>query len=316
MRVPALSSGSSPSFSQHHLTPSSVSSFSLYTPDQNLHNLESTYQPPPYIADRTLSHQRPAGSLQVVQDALRTSTMETKQPKPASNHTLQVTGYRRIAKAPRNYVKPQKESPSRPETKRVRQESKETPRTSFGPSRKSATLSLPPGTAVFTEPLTPTTIDKQSFDTSSRKTNERIISRFGVTPDAGHSIAPKVQEELCRGSVPIRAPTHAAKHTPTTSPPLSRQRRNSKDAKGGGVTSAPRHTRVRSPPAKPQNPTSQSTSTLPTLGKRQKRHTTDSNSSSNSSKTPTGPSRTNSHEDQRLTSSSSQRISSIGSEET
>jgi len=58
---------------------------------------------------------------------------------------------------------------------------------------------------------------------------------------------------------------------------------------------------ARSPPAKSQNSTTQNATTLPSLGKRPKRCTVDSNSSSNSSKTPTGRSRTNSQEDQNPT---------------
>jgi len=303
MRVPVLSSGSSPSLSQHHPTPSPVSSFILHTPDQILRHPQSCYQPYTYTTDHTPSRQLPAESLDSHRFAQNAPTIETKQPKAALKSTLQVSGYRKIARAPPNYVKPLGESPSRQEKKRVRRGSKETPRMSPGLSRKSTTQSLPAGTVVFTRPLTPTTVHEGSFDTSSRKVDERIIARIGVKPEEGHSIAPKVQEELARSHASTHAPAHATERTLATA--FSRQGRSSKEAKGDGSTSASwRRTSIRSPPAKPQH-----TSTQPTLRKRQKRHTTDSHSSSNSSKKPTRRSRTNSHEDQKLTSSSPQQIS-------
>jgi len=302
MSVPVLSSGSSPSLSQHHPTPSPVSSFILYTPDQNLRHPEGCYQPFPYIANHTSSQRRPAGSLtsrHLVRNASRPSTMEIKQPKATLKNTPQVSGYRKIAPASPGCIKPQGESSSRKEKKRVRRESKETLNKTLGLSRKPVTQSLPVGTVVFTRPLTPTTVHERSFDTSSRKIDEKIIERVGVNSEAGHSIAPKVQEELWEGNAPTHARAHATERT------LAMGQVFSKEAKAGGSTSASRRgTSTRFPPAKPQN-----TSTLPTLGKRQKRGTTDSNSSSNSSKTLARRSRTNSHEDQKLTSSSSQQIS-------
>lgn len=307
MSVPVLSSGSSPSLSHHHPTPSSVSSFIPYTPDQGLRHPESYYQSLPYIADHTSSQQRPAGGLiprRFTQNASHASTMESKQPKNTRNNTLQVPGYRKIAPASPSCVKPQVESPSRQEKKRVRRRSKGTPNTPLGPSHKLTTQSLPAGTVVFTRPLTPTTIHQRSFDTSSRRVDERIIERIGVNSEAGHSIAPKVQEDLCRSDAHTHAHAHATERTLATSHAFSRQRRGSKEAKMGGNPSASsRRTSIQSPPAQAPN-----TSTLPTLGKRQQRRTTDSTSSLNSSKTSTRRSRTNSHEDQKLTSSSSQQI--------
>lgn len=296
MGVPVLSSGPSPSFSQHHRTPSSASSFILNTPDENPRHLENCYQVSPNTVNHTSSHQRSAGALapcQVAQNTLHQSALETKQPKVAPNNTLKVPLYKRIAPVRSDYVKPLKDSPSR---RKPRQARKETPRTS-----------LPPGTVVFKDGLTPTNIGEDSFNTSSRKHDERIIARIGVNAEAGYSIAPQVQAKLCGGSAPTHTPIHGAKRTPATGPSHSWQRRDSKGAQGGGRKSAPRRTSDRSPPTKPQNPTSQNAGTLPTLGKRQKRHTTDSNSSSNSSKTPTGRSRTNSHEDQKPTPLSSQQ---------
>lgn len=309
MSVPVLSSGSSPSLSQHHPTPSSVSSsFILYTPDQNLHHPEGYCQPVPYIADHTSSRRRPAGSLtsrHFVQSASRPSIMEIKQPKATLKNTLQVSGYRKIAPASSGRVKPHGESPSRKEKKRVRRESKETPNKTLGLSRKPITQSLPVGTVVFTRPLTPTTVHERSFDTSSRKIDERIIERAGVNSEAGHSIAPKVQEELWESNAPTHACAHATERTLAIARVFSQQRRSSKGTQADGSTSASRRgTSGRFPPAKPQN-----TGTLPTLGKRQKRRTTDSNSSSNSSTTLARRSRTNSQETQKLTSSSSQQIS-------
>ena len=308
MSVPILSSGSSPSLSQHHLTPSSVSSsLILYTPDQNLRHPEGCYQPFPYIADHTSSRRRPAGSLtshHFMQNASRPSTTEIKQSKAVLKNTLQDSGYRKIAPAP-SRVKPQGESPSRKEKKRVRRESKETLDKTLGLSRKPIAQSLPIGTVIFTRPLTPTTVHERSFDTSSRKIDERIIERVGVNSEAGHSIAPKVQEELWESNAPTHAYIHTTERTLAIGQVCSQQRRGSKGAQAGGSTSASRRgTSTRFPPAKPQN-----TSTLPTLGKRQKRRTTDSNSSSNSSKTLAKRSRTNSYEGQKLTSSSSQQIS-------
>jgi hypothetical protein len=295
MSVPILSSGSSPSLSQHHPTPSSVSSFILYTPDQNLCHPESCYRPSPYIADYKLSQQRPAGNLasgHFAQNVPRPSRMEIKQPKDTLKNTLQVSGYRKIEPAPLGFVKPQEESHSRREKKRVPRGSKETPRTPVGLLRKSTTQSLPAGTVVFTSPLTPTTVDERSFDTSSRKVNERIIARVGVNFEAGHSIAPKVQKELCKSDAPTHATAYATERTLATGHAFLRQPRSSREGKEGASTSAPRRrTSTRFPPSKPQD-----TNTLPTLGKRQKRHTTDSNSSSNSSKTPTRRSKDNSHE--------------------
>lgn len=310
MRPPVLSSGSSPSVS-HHRTPSSVSSFILHTPDQNSRHLESCYQPPPYAAHHNSPRQRPAGSLafhQVAQNASNSSTMGNKQPKTALNDTPKVFGYRRIEPAPPSYVKSQKESPSRRETKRARRGSKESPKKPRDLWFKSSAQPFPAGTVVFKTPLTPTTVKELSFDTSSRKVDERIIEKVGVNSEAGYSIAPKVQEELCRNDAPAHARTHTTEHTPAIGHTLWRQRRNSKEVRGGGSMSAhSRRTSVRSPPAKPQNSTLHNTGTLPNLGKRRKRHTTESNSSSNSSKTPTGRSRSNSHGDQKLTPSSSQQ---------
>lgn len=307
MSVPVLSSGSSPSLSHHHLTPSSVSSFNLYMPDQDLRHPESYYQPSPYIADHSSSQQRlPAGSLisrHFTQNASHASTMESKQPKNTRKNTLQVPEYRKIAPASPSRVKPQVENPSRQEKKRVRRRSKGTPNTPLGTSHKSTTQSLPAGTVVFTRPLTPTTIHERSFDTSSRKVDERIIERIGVNSEAGHSIAPKVQEDLCRSDAHAHADAHTTERTPATSHAFSWQRRSSKEAKVGGSPSASsRRTSIRSPPAKAPN-----TSTLPTRGKRQQRRTTDSNSSLNSSKMPTRRSRIDSDEDQKLTPSSSQQ---------
>ena len=308
MSVPVLSSGSSPSLSQHHPTPSSVSSFILYTPDQSLRHPEGCHQPFPYINDHTSSQRRPAGtftSRHFVQNAPRLSTMETKQSKAALKNTLQVSGYRKIAPASPGFVKLQGENPSRQEKKSARRGIKETLNKPLGLSRKSIPQSLPAGTVVFTMPLTPTTVHEDSFDTSSRKTDERIIERAGVNSEAGFSIAPKVQEELWEGNTPSHVRARATEGTLATGRALSQQRRSSKVAKADGSTSASkRSTSIRFPTAKPQN-----TSTLPTLGKRQKRHTTDSNSSLDSSEAPARRSRTDSHEDQKLTSSSSRQIS-------
>ena len=306
--VPVLSSGSSPSLSQHHPTPSSVSSFILYTPNQSLRHPEGCQQPFPYITDDTSPQRRPAGSFtshQFVQNAPRLSTMETKQPKAIPKNTLRVSGYRKIAPASPGYVKPQGESPSCQRKKSVRRGSKGTLNNSRGPSRKSVPLSLPACTVVFTRPLTPTTVHEHSFDTSSRRIDERTIERVGVNSEAGYSIAPKVQDELWEGNAPSHACAHATERTLATGQVFSQQRRSSKVAKADGSTPASRRrTSTRFPPANPQN-----TSTLPTLGKRQKRHTTGSNSSLDCSKSPARRSGTNSHEDQKLTSSSSQQTS-------
>lgn len=222
--------------------------------------------------------------------------METKQPNL----------YRKIAPAPSGYVKPQKESSCRGETKQARRGHKETSGTRLGRSHKFATQLLPHDAVVFKESLTPTNVGEDSFSTSSRRHDERTIKRIGVNADAGYSIAPNVQAKLCGGpAAPTRTPIHSAKRTSAASPGHSWQRRSSKEAQGSGSTSAPRRTSGRAPPAKLQNSMSQDAGTLPTLGKRQKRHTTDSNSSSNSSKTPTERSRTNSHEDQKPTHPSS-----------
>jgi hypothetical protein len=285
MSVPMLSSGSSPSLSHHHPTPSSVSSFILYTPDQNRRHPESCYQSLPYIDDHISSQQRPAESLtsrHFVQNASHPSTMETKHPKATRKDTLQVPGYRKIAPASPGCVKPQVENPSRQEKKRVRRGSKGTPKPPCGISRELTTQSLPAGTVFFTRPLTPTTIHERSFDTSSRKVDERIIEKVGVNSEAGYSIAPKVQEELSRSDAPTHARAHATERTRAPGNASSRQRQSSKEAKAGRSPSASgRRTSMRAPPAMAQN-----TTTLPTPRKRQKRHTTDSNSSTNSSKTP------------------------------
>lgn len=306
MSVPVLSCGSSPSLSQHHPTPSSVSSFILYTPDQSLRHPEGCHQPFTYITDHTSPQRRPVGSFtsrHFAQNAPHPSTMETMQPKATPKNTLQVSGYRKIALALPGCVKPQGESPSRQEKKSVRRGSKETLNKPLGRSRKSVPQSLPAGTLVFTRPLTPTTVHEHSFDTSSRKIDEKIIERVGVNSEAGHSIAPKVQEELWKGNTPSHARAHATECTLATGQAFSQQRRSSKVAKADGSMSASRRrSSIRSPPAKPQ-----STSALPTLGKRQKRHTTDSNSSLDSPKTPAKRSGTNTHEDQKLTSSSSRQ---------
>lgn len=243
-----------------------------------------------------------------MQNALGQSAMETKQPKVVPNNTLEVPLYRKIAPAPSGYVKHQKESSSRGgETKQARQRHKETSGTRLGRSHKFQVLLH--DTVVFKESLTPTNVGEDSFSTSSRRHDERIIKRIGVNAEAGYSIAPNVQAKLCGGpAAPTCTPIHSAKRTPAAGLGHSWQRRNSKEAQGSGGTSAPRRTSGRSPPAKPQNSMSQNAGTPPTLGKRQKRHTTDSNSSSNSSKTPTGRSRTNSHEDQKPTHPSSQQI--------
>ena len=296
MRISGLSSGSSPSFSQHHRTPSSVSSFNLCTPGQDPLHLESCIQPSPYSTDHTSPQQRFAGILtsrQVAQNALRPSIQDTK------------SRCREIRQTPFGYVKLQKESPPHREAKRARRESKEVPKKLPGPSHNSTTQPLPAGTVIFTDPLTPTTVDERSFNTSSRKVNERTIARAGVKSEAGLSVAPKVQEKLRGSQAPTRAPTRTAEHIPIIDPVLSQQQRNSKEAKRGSRTPATRlRASNRSPPANPQNSTSQNTTTLPTLGKRQKRYTIDSNSSSNSSKTPTMRSRTNSPEDRKATPSS------------
>jgi len=307
MSIPVLSSGSSPSLSHHHPTPSSMSSSILYTPDQYLHHPENCCQSLPYITDYTSSQQRPAESLtscQFTQNASHPSAMKTKQTEATRKNTPHVPGYRKIAPASPSCLKPQVEDSPRQEKRRVRRGSKGTRKLPRGTLHNSTTQSLPAGTVVFTRPLTPTTIHKHSFDTSSRKVDERMIERVGLNSEAGHSIAPKVQEELWRSDAPSHVRSHANERTLATSHAFSRQRRSSKEAKtDGSPTTSKRRTSIQSPPAEAQN-----TGTLPTLGKRQKRHTTDSNSSTNSSKTSTRRSRTNSNEDEKLTSSSSQQI--------